>query len=102
MNYWMTTFWPSNDGEDLDNYIPEGVWLPDGRQTAEDELGIGERVLAYQSKTGRPEIKNIKGKRLIYRPTQGKGGIIAITEVTGDLQARQTSAPSKYTFGKDI
>jgi len=98
----MTTHWPPDESEDLDDFIPSGVWLPDGREQAGTDIEIGDRVLIYQSKTGRPEIKNIKGKRAVFRPTQGKEGIIAIVEVVGDLEKLEDSVPSKYTWGKDI
>jgi len=102
MNYWMTTHWPPNQGVNLDKFSPQGVWLPDKREKAGDDIEIGDRVLVYQSKTGRSEIKNIKGKRVIYRPIQGREGIIAIAEVISDLEALEDSMPSKYTYGKDI
>lgn len=102
MNYWMTTHWPPDDSEDLENFIPSGVWLPDGREQAGADIEIDDRVLIYQSKTGRPEIKNIKGKRMVFRPTQGKEGIIAIVKVVGDLEELEDSVPSKYIYGKDI
>ena len=62
MNYWMTTHWPPDESEDLETFIPQGIWLPNGREQAGADIEIGDRVLIYQSKTGRPEIKNIKGK----------------------------------------
>ncbi|MFC2021636.1 hypothetical protein ACFLTR_00250 [Chloroflexota bacterium] len=102
MNYWMTTHWPPNEKEDLENFVPSGIWLPDGREQAGADIEIGDRVLIYQSKTGRPEIKDIKGKRVVLRPVQGKESIIAIAEVTGDLEKLRDSIPTKYTFGKDI
>ena len=102
MNYWMTTHWPPNEKEDLEDFIPRGIWLPDGRERAGADIEIGDRVLIYQSKTGRPEIKHIKGKRVILRPVQGKEAIIAMAEVIGDLEELRDSIPTKYTFGKDI
>jgi len=98
----MTTHWPPDVSEDLENFIPEGIYLPDGREQAGADIEIGDRVLIYQSKTGRPEIKNIKGNRVVFRLTQGKEGIIAIAEVIGDLEERKGSVASKYTYGKDI
>ncbi len=102
MNYWMTTHWPPNQDEDLSNYVPTGVWLPDGREKAGADIEIGDRVLIYQSKTGRPEIVNRKGQKVTFRPVQGKEGIIAITEVSSGLEAKGDQKPSKYTYGPDI
>jgi len=102
MNYWMTTHWPPHRNEDLEKFIPAGIWLPDGREQAGADIEIGDMVLIYQSKTGRPEKKNIKGKEVVFRLAEGKEGIIAIAEVTGDLEKLGDSVPSKYTYGKDI
>ena len=102
MNFWMTTHWPPNENEDLQNFVPRGIWLPNGREQAGADIEIGDRVLIYQSKTGRPEIKNIKGKKVVLRPIQGKEGIIAVAEVIGDLEELQDSIPAKYTSGSDI
>lgn len=102
MNYWMTTQWPPNRDEDLNTYVPRGIWLPNGREQAGADIEIGDRVLIYQSKTGRSEIQNVKGRQVIFRPGQGREGIIAITEISGEFMARQDSKPSKYTRGPDI
>jgi RecB family endonuclease NucS len=98
----MTTHWPPTGDVDPETFIPQGVWLPDGREQAGADIETGDRVLIYQSKTGRPEIKNIKRKRVVLRPVQGKEAIIAIAEVIGDLEELRDSVPTKYTFGKDI
>jgi len=102
MHYWMTTHWPPNEGVDLEKHVPKGVWLPDGREEAGADIQIGDRILIYESKTGRSEIKNIKGQKVVVRPAQGKEGIVEIAEVTGDLEALGDSEPSKYTSGDDI
>ncbi len=102
MNYWMTTHWPPDESEDPKSFIPSGIWLPDGRERAGAKIEVGDRVLIYQSKTGRAEIKNIKGKIVVVRSRQGREGIIEIAEVTGDLVALGDSRPSKYTYGNDI
>ena len=45
MNYWMTTHWPPHRNEDLETFIPAGIWLPDGREQAGADIEIGDRVL---------------------------------------------------------
>jgi len=102
MNYWMTTHWPPSAGEDVGRFFPEGVWLPDGREQAGADLEIGDMVLVYESRTGRSEIMNIKGKKMVVHPAQGRQAIVAIAEVTGDLEELQDSSPSKYTTGESI
>ncbi len=102
MNYRMTTHWPSSAGEDVGRFFPEGVWLPDGREQAGADLEIGDMVLVYESRTGRSEIRNIKGKKMVVHPAQGRQAIVAIADVTGDLEELQDSSPSKYTSGESI
>lgn len=102
MNYWMTTHWPPDVSQDLDDFIPRGIHLPNGREQAGADIEVGDKVLIYQSKTGRPEKKNIKGQEVVLRLIQGKEGIIAIAEVTDALEMLGDSVPSKYTYGKDI
>ncbi|MFC1913137.1 hypothetical protein ACFLX7_02975 [Chloroflexota bacterium] len=45
MNYWMTTHWPPHRNEDLEKFIPAGIWLPDGREQAGADIEIGDEVL---------------------------------------------------------
>lgn len=101
MNYWMTTHWPPSEGEGED-YIPSGVWLPNGREQAGEDLEIGDKVLIYESENGRTEIKNIKGKLTNVHSRKGKQGIIEIAEVVSDLEALKDKEPSKYLVGADI
>jgi len=102
MNYWLTTHWPPNEDVNLEDFEPEGVYLPDGRQQAGADLAVGDKVLIYQSQTGRAEIGYVKGKKTIFRPVQGKQGIIAIAEITGNLKEIPGSEPSKYVDGSEI
>jgi hypothetical protein len=100
MNYWMTTHTPPNT-EDLDNYQPSGIWLPDGREKAGDRIGEGDKVLIYQTESGTPEVRRIRGRTQVIPRSQGKGGIIAIARITGDLEELEDSEPTEYADGTD-
>ena len=102
MNYWLTTHWPPTEDVDLDDFEPEGVWLRDGKQQAGTELAVGDEVLIYQTQTGRAEIGYVRGEETVFYPTQGKQGIIAIAEITGNLKEIPGSRPSKYVDGSEI
>jgi len=102
MNYWMTTHWPPNGVVDLDDFQPEGVYLPSDRVQAGADIEVGDKVLIYQSKTGRPEIRNIKGELITLRPSVGKEGIIAIVEIVGELMEIPDSRPTKYADGSEV
>ena len=45
-NYWVTTVWPPEVGEDLEY----GVWLYEGKQSVGASMESGDRVWIYQSK----------------------------------------------------
>jgi len=101
MNYWLTTHWPGRiDGEDD---TPWGIYLPNGREKAGEDLSIGALVLLYQSKTGRPEVVlSTSGERKIIGRKQGKEGIVVIAKVTGALEATGEDIPTKYADGSEI
>lgn len=101
MNYWITTHWPGRiDSEDN---TPWGIYLPNGREKAGVDLSIGDLVLLYQSKTGRPEmVISANGMCQIIGRKQGKEGIVVIAKVVGNLEASGSETPTKYADGSQI
>lgn len=102
MNYWLTTHWPPTEDEAWDESILGGVYLRNGREQAGRDLAVKDIVLIYQTKTGRAEVGYVRGSRTIFRPVQGKQGIVAIAEVVGNLREIPGSSPSEYVDGSKI
>ncbi|NQT74275.1 MAG: DUF91 domain-containing protein [Chloroflexi bacterium] len=102
MHYWMTTHWPPTEDVDLDDFEPEGIYLPDGREQAGNDIKIGDIVLIYQSRTGRAEKAYIKGEKVTIHCAEGRQGIIAIAEVVGNLKEIPGSEISTYVDGSNI
>lgn len=102
MNYWLTTHWPPRIDDDP-NDIANGVWLPDGRESAGSDLKKGDKVLIYQARTGRPEIrKRLDGSEFIVPSIKGKEGIIAVCEAECEIFENEGSEPTKYVDGSEI
>jgi hypothetical protein len=101
MNWWVTTHWPPR--EDNPNEIADGLWVPDGREVAGEDVRKGDIVVVYQAKSGRTEVRRQPdGKELLVKNLKGKEGVIAITEAQGSLYALEGSTPEEYTDGSKI
>jgi hypothetical protein len=95
MNYWMTTHWPPKESEQ--DEVAGGVWLPDGRESAGQDLTAGDRVVIYQTRSGPVELRRTpEGKEKKIRCVNGAEGIIAITKVKGPLLANGRPDPTTY------
>lgn len=102
MNFWLTTHWPPRIDDDP-NDIANGVWLPEGRETAGSDLKEGDKVLVYQARSGRPEIrKKIDGTEYVVPSIEGKEGIIAVCEAQCEIYEYEGSEPTKYVDGSEI
>lgn len=63
-----------------------GYYLPNGREKAYADMSIGDLVLLYQAKTGRPEgVVTTSGEQYFIDLKQGKEGILVIAKVLGNL-----------------
>jgi hypothetical protein len=101
-NYWITTHWPPRTDDKPDD-IATGVWLPDGREAAGSDVKPGDKVLIYQARSGRPEIrKRPDGSEFTIHCFEGKEGIIAICEAESEIFEYEGSEPSKYIDGTEI
>lgn len=102
MNYWLTTHWPPRFDADP-NDIANGIWLPDGREAAGVDLIKDDKVLIYQARSGRKEIrKKLDGTEYIVPTIEGKEGIIAACEAQCEIFEYEGSEPTKYVGGSEI
>jgi hypothetical protein len=102
MRYWITTHWPPRIDEPEDD-TTSGVYLPEGRHQAGQNLSVGDYVFIYQSISGRTEIRQLPDGSTKRVPCQwGKGGLILYGEVTEDLSAIPNSQPEVYSDGSTI
>lgn len=99
--YWVTTQWPPSEGEEGE---PDGVYLPDGREAAGENLSAGDLVLIYESRSGRRKIRtDLKTrKRRIVPRNDGHEGVIAIVEAVGGFEADESIEPEEYVDGTSI
>jgi RecB family endonuclease NucS len=101
MNWWVTTHWPPR--EDNPDEIADGLWVPEGREVAAEDVRKGDIVVVYQAKGGRTEVRRQPdGKELLVKNLKGKEGVIAITEAQSTLYALEGSTPEEYTDGSKI
>ncbi len=101
MNWWVTTHWPPRENDP--DSVADGLWVPDGREAAAEDVKQGDMVVVYQAKTGRTEVRRQPdGKELLVKNLKGKEGVIAITEAQGPLYTLAGSIPEEYTNGSKI
>lgn len=101
MNYWLTTHWPPRPGDVFP--MASHVHLPLGRETDGRDLRVGDRVVVYQSKDGPTRRRiNPAGQIVDEACVAGRGGVLALCEVTGPLQRDADSVPEEYTDGHAI
>lgn len=102
MNYWITTHWPPRKGDNPER-IGSGVWLPDGRENAGVDFQRGDKVLIYESRSGRTEVRTLPDGRKEKVPCQkGKEGIIAICEAKNKIRKKDNINSTKYANGTEI
>jgi hypothetical protein len=102
MNYWITTHWPPREGSDP-NEIGDGVWLPDGREEAGKDFSPGDRILIYQSRNGRTEIRTLSdGSTEKILCIKGKEGFVAVGEALSKIYKNGDAKPSKYIDDTEI
>src|SRR3972149_5116640 len=99
--YWVTTHWPPREGQDATPLL--GVWVPDGREVAAVGLAPGDRVLVYEARSGRTEIRvRADGTQGRVRCKLGREGLVLVGEGLEHLSAEPETKPSRYTDGTDI
>ncbi len=93
MRYWLTTHWPPTE----DYPDPTGVYLPDGRQAAGQNLRREDTVFVYESRTGPIILERLPdGTQRQVRHLEGREGIIAVTEALDEIQQDRRIEPTEY------
>ena len=101
MNYWITVHWPPRTNDS--NHDMNGVFVPDRRQEAGKDLEIGDKILIFESQTGRTEIYKDLDGRIHHSPCRiGRRGIVAIVEAVTPLRNDPNTEITKYANGTEI
>ena len=99
MNYWITTHWPRREDESVDN-PPSDIWVQDGHQHVISRVLRGDLVFIYESKTGPTVVRRYTdGTTQRRRCRKGRGGIVAIAEVTAKAYESEDSRPEERADG---
>jgi hypothetical protein len=101
MNYWVTTHWPPRENDYSETGT--GVWVPEGRQQAANDMQRGDYVAIYESKSGRTEIREHQdGTSFKVACKPGREGIICYGTVDSSVSAIPDSKTQKYADGSKI
>lgn len=101
MNYWVTTHWPPR--VDDDSETGTGVWVPDGRQQAANDMQRGDYVAIYESKSGRIEVRERQdGTTIKVACKPGREGMICYGTVDSGVSAISDSKTQRYVDGSEI
>lgn len=102
MNYWITTHWPPRIDDD-ESFTRAGVWIPEGRQQAADDLTADDLIVIYETKSGRTEIREFQDGTIRKIPCKpGREGMICYGRVESPVSAKPDSQPQKYVDGTEI
>ena len=102
MNYWITTHWPPRNNDD-ESSTGTGVWVPEGRQQAADDLKKGDLIVIYETKSGRTEIReSLDGSIEEISCKPGREGMICYGQVESSVSAIPDSQPNRYVDGTEI
>lgn len=83
--------------------MSSGISLVDGREAAGAQVTQGDRVFIYQAKTGPAVVeKDTRGKTQLVRRKRGRGGIVALCEVSSPLLARGDVPVQVYMSGRRL
>ena len=103
VNYWITTHWPPRDGDEESRTEKTGVWVPEGRQQAANDMRPGDYVAVYESRSGRAEIRTLPdGTTTKVACKAGREGMICYGTVDSRVSAIPDSQPERYTNGSEI
>ena len=101
MNYWITTHWPPRVNDE--SVAGTGVWVPEGRQQAAEDMRPGDYVAVYESRSGRIENRTLPDGTTIKVPCKlGREGMICYGTADSRVSAIRGSQPEKYADGSEI
>lgn len=94
MRYWITTHWaPEDDGSE----VPRGIWVPNGREKAGEDLRKGDHVLIYQAAGGPTVLREGEdGRDERVGRQRGRGGIVVIAQARSGLKPDGLDEPTRY------
>lgn len=102
MRYWVTSHWPHRSCDDP-NSIHEGVYVPDGRESAVTNMHENDLVFIYEARSGRPERRRLMNGQIELMPChQGKEGIVALARIESNIYKFEESEPTEYADGTKI
>ena len=101
-NYWITTHWPQRVGDETAE-IDAGIYLPEGRQQAANDMKAGDMVAVYETKNGRTLIRQHRdGSATEIACKLGREGMICYGVIEDSISADSESDTNKYTDGTEI
>lgn len=101
MRYWVTTHWPRREG--WTDEASAAVWLPDGREAAGAQLAVDDRVVVYESRSGRVQlVHRPDGTSYTVRCRTGREGVVYYGRVSEPLHADAQAEPEEYVDGSQI
>lgn len=101
MNYWLTTHWPALEGQE--DSAETGIYLPDEREEAGEDIRPGDMVLIYESRTGRTVVReDVHGNKHYIKSVPGREGIVSIAEVQTPLLRDNDSEVTRYADSTEI
>ncbi len=102
MNYWLTTHWPPRVDDD-ESVAGTGVWVPEGRQQAAEDMRPGDYVAVYESRSGRIENRTLPDGTTIKVPCKlGREGMICYGTADSRIRAIQDAHPEAYADGTEV
>jgi len=102
MKYWITSHWPNPVSESSES-IHEGVYIPDGRESAVEDIHIDDLVFIYEARSGRAEKRRlIDGSEEIIPCHQGREGIVVLARIASEVYEFVDSKPTDYIDGSQI
>src|SRR4030067_3189366 len=101
MKYWVTTHW-ATEKDDAES-LPRGIWVPDGKEKAGQDLQKGDGVLIYQAGGGPVVLRQDKdGQEERIGRIHGRRGIVVLAQACSSLQPDGVDEPTRYVGRKPI
>jgi len=95
--YWLTVHWPPETGQASDPY----PYLAEGTQHVGQDLGVGDLVWIFESKTGRDrEVEEMDGTKHPVVYEDGRRGVIGLSQIVGQFRTIDVR-PETYKDGTE-
>lgn len=98
MKYWLTTHWPRVRGEPASKpYF--GVWVQEDKWHIIERVAPGDLVLVYEAESGPTIVRRAEGGESKLRRQVGRGGIVAVLQVTEAASQPPDAQREEYADG---